>query len=178
MEKKMLLMTSVGLFIGLVVGVVLGYLVAPSPESQQGQINELQSQISNLQNQITQKDSQIQTLQEQIGELESLLGPIRKGAWNLVETLEGSSDLITDYFYIAGTDLRINWTWASSVEEYASFSIILYKKGQTIYTEMFLNLQKEGTTFTHNVDQAYYYLHMTTANLDQWTVTVEAWIPQ
>lgn len=178
MEKKMLLITSVGLLIGLVVGVALGYLVAPSAENQQGQINELQSQINNLQNQITQKDSQIQTLQEQISELENLIGPIRKGDWNLIETFQGSSGLKTDYFYVAGTDLRINWTWVSSIEEYASFGIILYRKGQTVFTEMFFDLQDEGTTFAHNTKTDYYYFDISVANLDQWVVTVEAWIPE
>jgi len=183
MEKKTLILVSVGTFIGLLVGIGLGYLVAPPSQPTQtqdleNQINALQGQVSDLQNQIAQKDSQIQALQQQVSDFENLLGPIKKGDWNLIETFQGSSGLNTDYFYVGGTDLRINWTWASSVEEYASFSISLYKEGQAIWTEWFFNLQKEGTTFAHNIVQANHYLDISTANLDQWTVTVEAWIPQ
>jgi len=72
--------------------------------------------------------------------------------------------------------LRINWKWTSSVEEYASFSIYLYKEGQTFATEMLVFLQKEGTTYIHNVKVANYYLEISEANLDQWKVTVEVFI--
>ena len=183
MEKKTLIIASVGTLIGLLVGVVLGYFVSPSLQTTQtqdlqNQINSLQSQVDNLQNQVTQKDSQIQALQQQVSDLETLLGPIRKGDWNLIETFQGSSGLKTDYFYVAGTDLRINWTWVSSIEQFASFSISLYKQGQSIYTEAFLFLQDEGTTFAHNIASANYYLDISEANLDQWTVTVEVWIPE
>lgn len=169
--------------IGLLVGVAIGYFVAPSPQTTQtqdlqNQINNLQSQVDDLQNQIAQKDSQIQALQEQVSDLETLLGPIRKGAWNLIETFQGSSGLKTDYFYVSGADLRINWTWVSSIEQIASFGIYLYKQGQTVYTEAFLFLQDEGTTFAHNIVPAYYYLDISEANLDQWTVTIEVWIPE
>lgn len=183
MEKKTLIIASIGTLIGLLVGVVLGYSVSPSMQTAQtqdlqNQINSLQSQVNNLQSQVTQKDSQIQTLQEQVSELETLLGPIEKGDWNLIETFQGSSGLKTDYFYAAGTDLRINWTWVSSIEEFASFSITLYRKDQTVFTEMFFDLQDQGTTFAHDINTDYYYLDVGVANLDQWTVTVEAWIPE
>lgn len=183
MEKKMLLVASVGLLVGLLVGVAIGYFVALPPQATpaqdlQNQIDNLQSQVDDLQDQIGQKDSQIQALQEQISNLETLLGPIRKGAWNLIETFQGSSGLKTDYFYVSGADLRINWTWVSSVEQFAFFSIYLYKQGQTVYTEVFPYLQNEGTTFAHNILLAYYYLDINEANLDQWMVTIEVWIPE
>ena len=107
----------------------------------QNQISDLQNDVSDLQSQIAQKDSQIQGLQQQVSDLETLVGPIRKGDWNLIKTFQGSSGVKTDYFYVGGTDLRINWTWSSSAEEYAVFSIYVYKEGQTISTEMFFNLQ-------------------------------------
>ena len=183
MEKKTFIIASVGTLIGMLVGVVIGYSVSPSVQTAQtqdlqSQIDSLQSQVDNLQNQVTQKDSQIQTLQQQVSELETLLGPIRKGDWSLIETFQGSSGLKTDYFYVAETELRINWTWVSSVQQFASFSIYLYKQGQSVYTEAFLFLQDEGTTFAHNIAPAYYYLDISEANLDQWTVTAEVWIPE
>ena len=183
MRNKTLVIASVGTIIGLFVGVIIGYSVSPSLQTTQAQdlqnqIDNLQNQVSSLQNQITQKDSQIQTLQQEVNGLEALLGPIRKGDWNLIETLQGSSGLKTDYFHVVGTELRINWTWVSSIEQFASFSIYLYKEGQSVYTEALLFLQDEGTTFAHNIESAYYYLDISGANLDQWTVTVEVWIPE
>ena len=190
MEKKTLIITVVGSLIGLLVGVAIGYSVAPYQQiiqtqdlknqinNLQNQINDLQNQNKNLQNQITQKDNQIQTLQEQVNELQALLGPIRKGAWNLIKTFQGSSDFITDYFYVASSDLRINWTWVSSAEQYAGFYINLYKQGQSVRTEHFSDLPDIGTTYVHNIVPAYYYLDIREANLDLWTITTEVWIPE
>jgi len=183
MEKRPLIIASVGTIIGLLAGVIIGYVASPSIQTTrdrdlQNQIHNLENQVSNLENQISQKDSQIQTLQQQASDLEAFSGPIRKGDWNQIETFDGSSGLKTDYFYVAGTDLRIDWTWVSSIEEFATFSIYLYKQGQSVYTEAFLFLQDEGTTFAHNIASAYYYLDISGANLDEWTVTVEVWIPE
>jgi len=43
---------------------------------------------------------------------------------------------------------------------------------------MFFDLQEEGTTFAHSIASANYYLDISEANLDQWTVTVEVWMPE
>jgi hypothetical protein len=162
-----------------------GFATAPGTETLRKQIADLQtqlqqkdSQIQTLQGQITQKDTEIQNLQNQITELEALLGPIKKGAWNLIITFEGASGVTTDYFYVGGTDLRFNWTWTSTTPDYAVFTITLYKEGETIYTEMYFDLQSEGTTYAHNIAAAYYYLDISAANIDSWTVTVEQWIPE
>jgi len=175
MEKKILYIV-VGLIVGIVLGLPAGYFAAPT--------QNLQGQISNLQAQLTQKNSQIQQLQEQVNSLtqevtrlRALLGPIRTGAWNLIKTFQGASGFITDYFYVAGADLRINWTWRSSAEQFAGFSIYIYKEGQTVFTGAFLSLQDKGTTFVHNLTPANYYLKISEANLDQWIITVEVWIP-
>lgn len=183
MKKKTLMSALAGTLVGLLVGVVLGYFVtSPSQPSQtqdlQNQINNLQNQVSDLQNQIAQKENQIQALQQQVSELETLLGPIRKGAWNLITTFNGASGVKTDYFYVGGTDLRFNWTWASTTPKYAIFSIKLYKKGETTFTETYLFLEDRGTTYAHNIAAANYYLDISTANLASWTVTVEQWIPE
>jgi len=182
---KTLVMALVGTLIGLLGGVVIGYSLAPLLQSAQGQasqnqIIDLQNQISDLQSQLSERDGQVQTLQDQISEktseiqtlqqkvsdLEALLGPIKRGDWNLIETFQGSSGLKTDYFNVAGADLRINWTWSSSIEQFALFSISLYKEGHSIYTEFFLDLQDVGTTFAHNISSDNYYLDISAANLD------------
>jgi len=173
MEKKILLIASVGLLIGLVVGVAVGYFVAPSPENRQEQINNLQNQINDLQNQIAQKNSQIQ-------QLEALLGPIKKGAWNLISTFEGSSGIVTtDYFYVAGTDLRLNWTWTPGIDAYLPhITIYVYEEGQDSFAELYQCTQEQGITFVHNINVARYYLDLTALELAHWTITVETWIPE
>jgi len=182
MEQKTIMIITVGSLIGLLVGIASGYFLASSFEgstASRQRISQLEGQVTTLQNQISQKDNQIQTLQQQVSELENLLGPTRKGAWNLIKSFEGSSYLVnTDYFYVAGTELRINWTWIRPDPEFGSFSIYLYKEGEDVYTENFWNLQESGTTFAHNIIVSYYYLKILGSNLDHWTVTVEVWIPQ
>jgi len=176
MEKKTFVITLIGLLGGLLVGVALGYFVLLSKPTEP---HDLQDQIDDLQNQIAQRDSQIQVLQQEVSELETLLGPIRKGAWNLIKSFEGASALInTNYFYVAGNDLRINWTWVRTDPEFGSFSIYLYQEGQIAYTEAFLYLQENGTTYTHNTVASYYYLKILGSNLDHWNITIEAWIPK
>ena len=130
------------------------------------QITEKNSQIAGLQNQMSQLESQVE-------ELERLVSPYPAGEWNLARSFQGNSGVTTDYFYIAGTELRLNWTWSSSMEEYAEFSIYLYREGETIFTESCISLSKEGTTHVHDIEVAYYYLKISQANLDQWNVTVE-----
>lgn len=164
MEKKILVMMIVAFLVGTVLGYAGGSASTPS-------IEPLQEQISDL-------EAQTQSLQSEITELEALLGPVKKGAWNPITTFEGASEVTTDYFYVAGTDLRFNWTWTSTAPEYAAFSITLYKEGETTYTEMYAFLEDEGTNYAHNIVAAYYYLDISTANLASWNVTIEQWIPE
>jgi len=184
LSKKVLL---IGLVIGLVIGLGMGYAFTPEADSTEleRQISDLKGQVSSLQGQVDKKDSQIRTLQSQISdltkqveELQTLLGPIERGSWDLIETFSGKSGVTTDYFYVAGTELRINWTWSSSAEEHAGFNICLYREGQTTWTSFLFDLQKEGTNYVHNIKSARYYLEIFEANLDQWTVTIEVWIPE
>jgi uncharacterized protein YneF (UPF0154 family) len=177
MDKRILLMASFVTLIGLIIGVILGYFITLSLQT--NNIQDLQNQVSDLQNQIAQKDSQIQALQQQLTELETILGPIRKGDWNLIKSFEGSSYLInSDYFYVSGTELRINWTWIRSDPEFGSFSIYLYQEGDEAYTEWFWDLQESGTTFAYGIVQSYYYLKVLGSNLNYWEITVEVWIPK
>ena len=157
-----------------------------------GTINSLQSQISakdssiaDLQSQITSKNSQISSLNSQvtnltntITQLQAQIPPLNKGAWNLIETFTGgNADMVTDFFYISGADVRVNWTWTSSHMEFAMFSIYLYKQGESIYTSSIMADSPAGYTYVHSLASAYYYLDISGANIDSWTVTVEMWVP-
>lgn len=69
------------------------------------------------------------------------------------------------------------WTWTSGVPEYAGFSFSLYKEGETIWTVFEFDLDSVGTTHVHNLKTANYYLEISEANINEWTITVEVWIP-
>jgi len=133
--------------------------------------------LTDMQNQLTQKNEQIQTLQDQIVEFENDLGTVKKGEWNVVETFGGSSGFTTDYFYVAGTELRINWVTYTFEEKSIVFSIYVYKEGQSEPLDEFTNLQDEGTVFLQNIENGNYYLDISEDKVDQWSITVETWIP-
>lgn len=133
--------------------------------------------LTDMQNQLAQRNEQIQTLQDQIVELENDLGTAKKGAWNVVESFGGSSGLTTDYFYVVGTELRINWVTYTFEEKSIVFSIYVYKEGQSEPLEAFTNLQDEGTVFLQNIEKGNYYLDVSADKVDQWSITVETWIP-
>jgi capsule polysaccharide export protein KpsE/RkpR len=158
----------------------------------ESQISELQSEVETkknqtmaLQVQVNKKNSEIaalenlvEQLQSQLVELRQMVSPYTEGEWNLVGTFQGSSGLTTDYFYVAGPELLLNWSWTSSVEEYAEFNVYIYRKGETAYTEACMSLGKNETTRIHDIEPGYYYLKIVQANLDQWNITVEVWIPE
>ena len=133
--------------------------------------------LVDMQNQLAQKDEQIQTLQNQIVGLESDLGTVKKGAWNVVESFGGSSSFNSDYFYVAGTELRISWVAYTGVDASIVFGISVYKEGQSDVYETFTNLEDQGTVFLQNIEKGNYYLGVSEDNADQWSITVETWIP-
>jgi hypothetical protein len=135
------------------------------------------SVLTGMQDQLAQKDEQIQALEDQIVGLESDLGTVKKGAWNVVESFGGSSGFTSDYFYVAGTELRINWLTYTFEEKSIVFSIYVYKEGQSEPLEAFTNLQDEGTVFLQNIEKGNYYLDISGDKVDQWSITVETWIP-
>lgn len=130
-----------------------------------------------MQDQLTQKNGQIQTLQNQIVDLENDLGAVKKGEWNVVESFGGSSGFTTEYFYVAGTELRINWVAYTGVDASIVFGVSVYKEGQSEAYETFTNLEDQGTVFLQNLEKGNYYLDVTEDNADQWSITVETWIP-
>ena len=135
------------------------------------------SVLMGMQDQLAQKNEQIQTLQDQIADLENDLGTVKKGAWNVVESFGGSSGFTTEYFYVAGTELRINWVAYTGVDASIVFAISVYKEGQSEAYETFTNLEDQGTVFLQNLEKGNYYLDVSEDNADQWSITVETWIP-
>jgi hypothetical protein len=135
------------------------------------------SVLTGMQDQLAQKDERIQMLQDQIAGLETDLGTVKKGAWNIVDSFGGSSGFTTEYFYVAGTELRITWIAYTGVEASIVFSIYVYAEGQSEPLEAFTNLQDEGTVFLQNLEKGNYYLDVSSDNADQWSITVETWIP-
>jgi len=134
-----------------------------------------------LQAQLNKKDTEITSLKAllaerdiRISELEKLVPPYRKGEWNLIATFQGQSEVTTNYFYVAGTELRINWTWTSR-KGYASFSVDLYDERNNRIEHLGL-LQNEGSSYVHNIEAGNYYLKISTLGIDRWTVTVEVFI--
>lgn len=132
----------------------------------------------NFQSQLNQKDNQIQSLQDQIDETALFLGPISKGTWSLVESFGGDSELTTEYFYVSGIHLRMNWTSFSGEGEPMVLNFSICKEEQSEYVASFSNLETQGTTFLLNVEKTNYYLQILVENIDQWTLTVETWIPE
>jgi hypothetical protein len=135
------------------------------------------SVLMGIQDQLAQKNEQIQTLQDQIADLENDLGTVKKGAWNVVESFGGSSGFTTEYFYVAGTELRINLVAYTGVDASIVFGISVYKEGQSEAYETFTNLEDQGTVFLQNLEKGNYYLDVSEDNADQWSITVETWIP-
>ena len=135
------------------------------------------SVLTSMQSQLAQKDEQIQTLEDQIVGLESDLGTVKKGAWNVVESFGDCSGFTTEYFYVAGTELRINWLTYTFEEKSIVFSIYVYKEGQSEPLDEFTNLQDQGTVFLQNIEKGNYYLDISEDKVDQWSITVETWIP-
>jgi len=109
-----------------------------------------------MQNQLEQKNEQIQTLQNQIVGLETDLGTVKKGAWNVVESFGGSSGFTSDFFYVAGTELRISWVTYTGVDVSIVFGISVYKEGQSEVYETFPNLDDQGTVFLQNLKKGNY----------------------
>ena len=130
-----------------------------------------------MENQIAHKNEQLQTLQDQITLLENDLGSAKKGAWNVVTSFGGASEFNSDYFYVSGTELRINWVTYTSTDQPVVFNMFLYTEGNSEPLESFTNLHEQGTVFIQNIEKGNYYLDISENNADQWSITVETWIP-
>mgnify|MGYP000672153955 CR=1 FL=1 len=193
---------AVGVIVGLVVGLILGYTVAPKgvdTSKFEQQISQLQKQVKDLQNQLKSKDdqisklqnqldykntqisnlqSQIADLQSQIEKLEALVPPLRKGKWNTIITFTGSTDKTTELFHIPSGTWRINWTYTGG--ELAGFSFLVYPEGETVmYIETLMTMgpSQSDTTYIYK-GPGNYYIKVSAANIEEWTLTIETFVPE
>jgi cell division protein FtsB len=175
--KKMLI---IGIVIGLLIGLAAGYGAAPkgvdTTELEQ-KISDLEAQVANLQNQVANKDTQIADLQAQIEELEALVPPLKKGEWNTITTFTGSTGKTTELFYIPSGTWRINWTYTNGA--LAVFGFFVYPEGETVlFVESLSTMgpSQSDTTYIYE-GPGNYYIKLTVANIVEWTLTIEAFIP-
>lgn len=142
----------------------------------QTQIETRNTEITSLQAQVSEKESEITYLQSRIDELEALVPPYTKGEWNLLKTFSGSTERTTELFIIPSSEIKIGWDLKPG--SYASFSIWLYDE-QGKYVEAWLHLQEQlqGETYAHALSTGNYYLELSVYDV-QYTVVVEAWIPE
>jgi len=196
-DKKSL---AAGLVVGLILGGIIGFGAAFSPvdtsdleqqisdlQSQiayrDTQIDNLQSEISNLDEQLDYRNGQIASLQTQItslqaeiSRLEKLVPPYTRGQWNLLETFSGSTDKSTELFSVPSSELRISWDLQLGM--YPHFTIWLYdERGRMIDGWTSLEDSPEGETYVHALSIDKYYLEFSVMDI-QYTVTIEAWIPE
>ena len=180
----------IGLIIGLVIGLVLGYAVLPLPaevdtteleqriSDLEGQVNTLQGEIDDKDNQITNLQSQIAELQSQIEELEQLVPPLRKGEWNTIISFTGSTGKTTELFYIPGENWRINWSYTNG--ELALFGFFVYPEGETaMFVETLTSMgpSQSDTTYIYRGPGSF-YITLSAANVEEWTLTIEAFVSE
>jgi hypothetical protein len=177
-----------GVVIGLLIGAAVSFLInVPAImqiDSLQGQVTNLESQISdknaqigNLTSQITHKNAQITNLTNTIDQLQAQLPPERKGEYNLVATFRGQLSGSTDYFYLDEPDIMVTWNWTSSSPRYAVLVLSLWKQNASAFSASWTYLPRNGSTFIHNVQTAYYYMNINAVNLDSWAVSIYKWVP-
>ena len=182
MEMKLIAFLTIGLVLGLIGGLAVGYTVAPKAvdtdtTALEQQINQLQGQVSTLQNQIQEKDSQISNLTSQIAELEQLVPPLTKGEWNTIKTFTGSASKTTEVFYIPSETWRINWTYTGG--SLAVFGFFVYPEGETVlFVESLSTMgsSQSDVTYIYEGPESF-YVKLIVANIDQWTLTVQAFVP-
>lgn len=182
--KNLLIGVAIGLIIGLVIGLPVGYIVAgvgtgaEDIADLQAEISDLEGQITTLQSQIDDKDSQIANLQSQIEELQQLVPPLTKGEWNTIITFTGSASRTTELFVIPSENWRINWTYTGG--SLAVFGFFVYPEGETtLYVESLSTMgssQSDVTYIYEGTDS--FYVKLIVANIDEWTLTVEVFIPE
>jgi len=130
-----------------------------------------------LQNQVADRDTQIASLQAQIEELEALVPPLTKGEWNAITTFTGSTSKTTELFHIPSGTWRINWTYTDGA--LAVFGFFVYPEGETVMYVESLSTMGPSQSDTTNIYEgpSNFYIKLSAANIDEWTLTIEAFIP-
>jgi len=142
----------------------------------QTKLNEKDDEITKLKTEVTNLKSQIADLEAQIEELEKLVPPSVKGEWNLITTFTGLTSKTTSLFRIPSGYWRINWQFTGPSLSIFSFSV--YLEGETFYEEslMAMGPSKSDTTYLY-LGPGNFYIEVEATLIEQWTLTVEAFIP-
>ena len=142
------------------------------------QVSDLQKQIGALQSQINEKDATISSLKAEIEELKKLVPPLKKGEWNLITTFTGITSRTTELFYIPSNEWRIKWEFKGG--SLAIFYFYVYPEGETVMpVEALVGVigpSKSEVTYIYK-GKGNFYIRLGTANVDSWTLTIEAFIP-
>ncbi len=104
---------------------------------------------------------------------------VQAQTYQLVTSITGSSTQTTNYFTIPSSEWRLTWSYtpSSAGGTYAIFSVFVYPKGETaVYVDTII---KTGATDTSGVEyihqgQTDYYVKIIAANVDSYTIKVEA----
>lgn len=91
-----------------------------------------------------------------------------------VTTITGASDQTTNYFNVPSSEWLLNWTYSSSDPTYAAFYIDVYQQGNSLPVDSIIASSNSGVTYEHNMQLGNYYLTINAANLDSYTIIVEA----
>lgn len=181
--RSILAGVAIGLLIGAAVSFLINMPAITQIDSLQNQVINLESQIldknaqiGDLTSQVTHKNAQITDLTKTIDQLQAQLPPERKGEYNLVATFTGQSGGSTDYFYLDEPDIMVAWNWTSSSRN-PSLVLSLWKQNASAYSAVWVNVPRNGSTFTHNVQTAYYYMSINAVNLGSWDVSIYKWVP-
>jgi len=182
-ETKLALVIGlvIGLIGGLIGGLAVGYNVAPlgagtDTTALEQRISQLEGQVSTLESQIQEKNTQIADLQSQIEELEVLVPPLTKGEWNTITTFTGSASKTTELFYIPSGTWRINWTYTGG--SLAVFGFFVYPEGETVmFVESLSTMGSSQSDTTYIYEGLGNFYVKLVVSVDEWTLTVEAFVP-
>ena len=98
------------------------------------------------------------------------------GSWHYVTSFSGQGDKTTDSFKITGSKWRIKWNYTTNYPEYATFSIFIYPKGETVSYIDFVDASGAGKSDVSYIYQSgEFYLKIIAANLESWQITIEAY---
>jgi hypothetical protein len=95
--------------------------------------------------------------------------------WSTVQIFTGKESETTPPFYISGAEWRILWTADFQSPEYVVFDILIYsqdKAGMLTKRISYSEGTPNGTVYIYE-GGCEYYLKVITANLSNWTITVE-----
>jgi hypothetical protein len=96
-----------------------------------------------------------------------------------ITTITGSSDQTTDYFYVPTGEWRISWSYVPnpSYPSLVAFSVFAYPKGEsTVFIASIVETDvttTSGVTYVHEGQGGDYYLKISAANIQNYTITIE-----